>query len=213
MRACALVALGVVAGALTSAVIGQNAPAPAPQPPAEFDVQVGKTVYSARVNRPLTITTPKGEKVPITIRRKDVIRYESPTVTFLYPRQMVVDAQTLAGVTHITVDAPNSPLALVQVYPEPSTSAQVRRDLLEGLAKEFRERGGKVTPAKPLRRAVGGAGREGDLLEVELSSAKLRAEVFTYPRGNQVIAVVFQHEQEDEATARRYFAIIADSLR
>jgi hypothetical protein len=210
MRAWALIALGVLAGVGATAVVGQNAPALAP---AEFDLQVGKTVYAARVNQPLTITTPKGEKVPVTIRRKDVLRFQSPTLTFLYPRQMQVDAQTLGGVTHITVESVNSPLALLQVYPEPATSAQARRDLVEGLAKEFRDRGGRVSGPRPTRRAISGIGREGDLLEIDLAGSKLRAEVFAFPRGKQVVAAVFQHDMDDDATARRYFAIIADSLK
>src|SRR5688572_360383 len=101
--------IGFTAGIAAAAAFGQAPPG------AELEIQVGKNTYPVRVNQSVTVTTPKGEKVPIIVRRRDVLSFSSAEVSFLHPRQLQPTSSTSDGVKTITLEGTDSPLALIQL--------------------------------------------------------------------------------------------------
>src|SRR5689334_25363361 len=106
---------GVALGFAAATVLGQTTttiPVPVPKgssttpsagaattgQPVELEMRLGKNTYPVRINQPLTVTTPKGEKVDVVIRRRDVLQFTGAGITFSYPRQMQVSTSNAEGV-------------------------------------------------------------------------------------------------------------------
>ena len=181
--------------------------------PVELEMRLGKNTYPVRINQALTVTTPKGEKVDVVIRRRDVLQFTGAGITFSYPRQMQVSTQSAEGVTTVTAESLGSTLALIQVFNVPTSPADVQKQLADSFRKEFKQRGAGGPTYKPVQRKIGGASRKGALLEWNLAGQRLRSEIYAYQKDGLVIATVFQRAAEDEKQATRYFAIISDSLK
>lgn len=181
--------------------------------PVELEMRFGKSTYPVRINQALTVTTPKGEKVDVLIRRRDVLQFTGAGITFSYPRQMQVTTSNAEGVTTVTAESLGSTLALVQVFSVPTSPDAVQKQLADSFRKEFKQRGASGPTYKPMQRKIGGTSRKGALLEWNLAGQRLRSEIYAYQKDSLVIAAVFQRAAEDEKQATRYFAIISDSLK
>lgn len=190
-----------------------GAPPPSPSQPVELEAQVGKNVYPVRINQPITIVTPKGERVPLLVRRRDVLHFTSGPVSFSYPRQMQVSSETGDGYVTVTAESVGSTVALVQAYTAATTPDAVRRQLSTSFKREFAARGGKLSGSKPSQRKIAGGTRQGERLEWVLAGQRLRSEIYAFNKGEVVLAVVLQRTADEEKQASRYFAIIADSLK
>lgn len=223
------VALGFGLGLAAASLLGQTtttipvpvpsagaAPPPppaAPAQPVELEMRLGRNVYPVRINQPFTVTTPKGEKVDVVIRRRDVLQFSGGGIRFSYPRQMQVTTQSSGGVLTISAESVGSTLALIQVFNVPTSPASVRKQLADTFKKEFRERGAKSVTSRPAQRRMLGAVRSGELLEWAVAGQRLRSEIYAFQKDGATVAVVFQRPAEDEKQAARYFTIISDSLR
>ena len=214
--------LGVSAGAAGALLFTQTPPLRVPAPtesgplssaqPVELELQMGKSVYPVRVNQPFTVTTPKGERMEVVVRRRDVLRYSGTGVTFSYPRQLRLNATRDESSRTLELEGHGSILALVQVFTVPTTPAAVRKQFSESFRREFKSRGGKFT-VRPIHHRIAGAARSGELFEWALGGERLRSEVYAFQLGRSPVAVLLQRSADDEVQAKRYFAILADSLR
>lgn len=214
--------MGMTAGAAGVMLLGQGAPLRVPSPaeggplgtaqPVELELQLGKTVYPVRVNQPFNVTTPKGERVQAVVRRRDVLRYSGTGVTFSYPRQLKLNATRDESSRTLELEGHGSILALVQVFTVPTTPAAVRKQYSDSFRREFKSRGGKFT-VKTIHHRIAGAARTGELFEWALGGERIRSEIYTFQIGQGTVAVLLQRSADEEVPAKRYFAILADSLR
>ena len=187
----------------------------AKEPPApEFELRVGDTVYQVSPDQPFTITTASGEKLQAVLKRKEILRFTAPEISFNYPREMKVSAERSAGLLSVSVEATESPLAIVQVYSVPTTPAEIRKSLVDELTTRFKNEKAKFLPGngRAVKRKIAGAERDGQALELMLASLKMRSEVYTFTKGKAVVAVVLQAAADDEALAKKYFQVISDSM-
>lgn len=181
---------------------------------AEFELVVGSSVYDVRPDAPATIQTPAGEALEVVLRRKAALRFSGFGVQFTYPRDMTVSTEDLGGVTIITLECVESPLAILQVYRAPLPPMDVEQNLVSSLRKEFLARQGVVQQSEgtQTRRMIHGVEREGRLLEGVMAGEAFRTEVYAFPTGSRVLALVLQHQAFDAELAERYFSVITASL-
>lgn len=181
---------------------------------AEFEIRVGGAVYEAVPDRPLSVVTPKGERMEIVIRRKEILRFADHGVSFNYPRLMKVSSEKQSGVVTITAESAASPLVLVQVYPAPSTETEVRASLVENFRDQFKSRKAEFLEGSggAVRRAIRGVARQGQALEFLLGGQRMRTEIYAFPKDGRVVALILQHDLEDADLAKKHFSIITDSL-
>jgi hypothetical protein len=93
----------------------------------DFDLEVGGRSYPIRGGRSVTITTPSGEKVPVTLGIRETQTWRGMGVEFSYPSSFKMTKET---------DRAGQPLQLPDGHGEP------RRGLAEG-PQEADGRGGR----------------------------------------------------------------------
>jgi hypothetical protein len=190
----------------------------APQPEgsnASFELQVGKMSYDVVEGKPFFITTPKGERLEVVLRRKESLQFNDAGISFNYPSALQVSTDKGSGVTTIKLDSVKSLLALIQVHAATTSADELRATFLEELRKEFKSRNAEFleSSGKPAKRRFGGIEREGQALEFLLAGARMTTEVYAFAKDKAVIAVVLQHAKDDADLASKYFTIITDSFK
>ena len=189
--------------------------APPEEERSEFQLQVGKITYDVTPGKPVTIETPDGKRVEVVLKRNATLRYAGHGVAFDYPREMTVEVDDEDELASINVDGPGSILAVVQVMAAGGNPDPYRDLLRDQLKKEFSDRGGKAMEGdgKAVRRKIGGVERLGTTVRFTLAGEPLKAEIYAFPKGKNVVTLLLQAADDDAEQARTYFATLAESLR
>lgn len=184
-------------------------------PTVEFELRVGSTKYDVAEGKTFSIVTPKGERVELVLRRKEVLQFSDHGASFNYDSAMKVDVEKELGVVTITATSTDSPLAIIQIHSAAVSPAEVRDHLLQGLREEFKSRGAEFLEGsgKTIKRQFRGTDREGVHLEFLLGGERMRMEVYAFQKGNTVMSIMLQHLVIDDELAKRYFSVITNSLQ
>lgn len=182
---------------------------------AEYEVEVAGQTYSATDNQPLTITSPQGEQFEIVIRRKETVEYNDNGISFRYYSDMTFSTENDVGVITLTLDASESPLALIQIYSVPTTPDLIRKSLVEAFRNEFKSRQAEFLEASGREKIIqfNGVDCRGTVLEFYLARQRMQTEIYAFAKGASVIAVVLQHDMEDQELAEKYFSEITATLQ
>jgi hypothetical protein len=183
-------------------------------PAAEFELRAGDTKYDVAEGKTFFIVTPKGERVELLLRRKEVLQFADHGASFNYDSAMKVSVAKELGVVVITLDSTSSPTAIIQIHSAAVSPEELRTALLQSLREEFKSRGAEFLEGsgKNVRRQFRGAEREGQYLEFLLSGERTRLEVYAFQKGNTVITLTLMHLTSDAELAKRYFTVITNSL-
>ena len=187
-----------------------------PVPPTvEFELRVGSTKYDVAEGKTFSIVTPKGERVELVLRRKEVLQFEGHGASFNYDSSMKVEVEKELGVVTITVEATSSPMVLIQVYSVAVSPEEVRDSLLRGLREEFKSRGAEFLEGsgRTVKRQFRGIEREGQSLESVLGGERMSIEVYAFRKGDTVMSIMLQHLASDAEMAKKYFSVITNSLQ
>lgn len=181
----------------------------------EYDVEIAGQSYSAIDSKPFTITTPQGEQLEIVIRRKETLEYNDNGISFRYYSDMTFSTENDVGVTTLTLDATESPLALIQIYSVPTTPDLIRKSLVEAFRNEFKSRQAEFLEESGREQIIqfNGVDCRGTVLEFYLARQRMQTEIYAFAKGANVIAVVLQHDMEDQELAEKYFSEITATLR
>ncbi len=175
----------------------------------ELEVEVGGAIYDATDGKPLEITTPKGERLRLTVRRKQLLHWNGEGVQFDYPREMTPTVERGEGLVTITVNSTSSPLVMIQLFNLPTDPAALEAMMMKELKANFVQRGAAIRVAdKPIRRNVHGVDRSGKQLVVEIAKEKQVLEIFALRMGNRAVILNLQYNQDDEALANKQFPAI-----
>jgi hypothetical protein len=117
-----------------------------PVPRAEYDLKVGDKSYEVIADTPFTIETANGEKVQLTLHRKEVLKFDGYGIKFNYPSRLKLTTEEDIGFVTITADGEDSTVAFVQVYSVPTTPAEVLTTLVSAYKDEFHKQGAKLKP-------------------------------------------------------------------
>lgn len=183
---------------------------------AEFDLQVGDSTYEITPGQPTTIVTPGGDTVEVILRKRQILQYDGHGVSFEYHHQMKLSIESDADIITITVESPETPLALIQVYPSQFIASEPLRALLaQAYWEEFQSRNAEFIydTNEFTTRSIAGIDHRGGLLDFVLAGQRMKVEIFTFSREDAVIAMIFQHDIAETVLAERYFKIIADSFQ
>ena len=188
--------------------------APKEQAP-EFEIQVGNTKYDVAEGKTFSIVTPKGERIELVLRRKEVLQFSEHGVSFNYDSSMKVEITKELGVVTISVESIASPIAMIQVHSAPQNPDEVRDALLQSLREEYKSRGAEFLEGsgKTVKRQFRGTDREGQYLEFLLGGERMRAEIYAFQKGNTVMSIMLQHLVSDVELAKRNFSVITNSLQ
>ena len=184
-------------------------------PMSEFELRIGNAKYDVAEGKPFTIVTPKGERVELVLRRKEVLQFSQHGASFNYDSSMKVSVTKELGTVTISVESTASPMAIIQIYSVPVTPEEVRDALLQSLRDEFKSRGADFLEGsgKTVKRQFRDADREGHYLEFLLGGERTRVEVFVFQKGNTVMSLMLQHLASDGELAKKNFSVITSSLQ
>ena len=184
-------------------------------PPSEFELRVGTTKYDVAEGKTFTIVTPKGERVELVLRRKEVLQFSQHGASFNYDSSMKVSVTKEFGTVTISVESTASPMAIIQVYSVPLTPEEVRDALLQSLREEFKSRGADFLEGsgKTVKRQFRDVDREGHYLEFLLGGERMRVEVYAFRKGDTVMSLMLQHLASDNELAKKNFSVITSSLQ
>ncbi len=185
------------------------------QEPAEFELQVATNKYDVAAGKTFSIVTPKGERVELLLRRKEVLQFAGHGTSFNYDAAMKVSVTKEWGVVTITVDGTTSPMVIIQLHSGEISPEEARDALLQGLREEFKSRGAEFLEGsgKTATRQFRGMEREGQYLEFILGGERTRVEVFAFRKGNTVMSIMLQRFNSDAELANKYFSLITTSLQ
>lgn len=182
---------------------------------ADLEVEVAGKVQDADEGRPVTITTPKGEKLEITVRRKAVLHYSGEGVQFDHVKEMATSVERTDTLTTIEASSGASPTLMIQLFPAivKSEPAALEGELVKGLRENFLKRGAKIlVTGKPIKRAISGKELSGKQIVIELGKERQALELFAMKQGGRLVVLNFQYNLDDEVLARKQFAVIEKSF-
>jgi hypothetical protein len=179
----------------------------------DFEVKVGGKSYSVTLEKPLKVTTPKGETVELVVSRKKALSYNKAELAFQYPSEMKLSESTEDGVTTITLESPDSPVAVLQVYPASVEPKNVLEALANGVSTEFAGRGGQIKALPAPKRKVSGADRQGKAFDILLAGEQLQIELFAWKEKGKTRGVMLQHMQKESELANAQYDVILSSLK
>jgi hypothetical protein len=198
-----------ILGSFVSPIYAQQAPR------SEFELLIGNTKYDVAEGKTFSIVTPKGERVELVLRRKEVLQFSDHGVSFNYDSSMKVEVTKELGVVTIAVESIASPIAMIQIHSVPAKPNEVRDALIQTLREEYKSRGVEFLEGSggPVKRQFRGMDREGQYFEFLLGGERMRAEVYAFQKGNTVMSVMFQHITSDVELAKKHFSVISNSLQ
>ena len=181
----------------------------------EFELEVGTTKYDVAEGKTFSIVTPKGERIELVLRRKEVLQFAEHGVSFNYPSSMKVEVTKELGVVTISIESISSTIAMIQIHSGPAKPNEVRDVLLQTLRDEYKSRGVEFFEGsgRTVKRQFRGMEREGLYLEFLLGGERMRAEIYAFQKGNTVVTIMFQHLVSDAELAKRDFSVISNSLQ
>jgi len=209
LRAATIVAIAAI-------LATQNIQSEETSDQAEFDLQVGDRTYEIRTGQPTKIVTPGGDTVEVVLSKKQILQYAGHGVSFEYHHQMKLSADSEADIVTITVESPETPLALIQVYPSQFIASEPLGALLaQAYWEEFQARNAELIydTDEFTTRSIAGSDHRGGRLDFVLAGQRMKVEIFTFATEDAVIAMIFQHDIAETVLAERYFKIIADSFK
>ncbi len=185
------------------------------EPAVEFELRVGNNKYDVADGKTFSIVTPKGERVELLLRRKEVLQFAGHGVSFNYDASMKVSVTKELGVITFTVDGIASPMVIIQIHSAAVSPEEARDALLQGLREEYKSRGAEFLEGSGMTvtRQFRGMEREGQYLEFILSGERTRVEVYAFRKGNTVMSVMLQQFNSDAELAKRPFSLITTSLQ
>jgi hypothetical protein len=180
----------------------------------QFELTIGGKVYSVADGKPFEVNI-GGERVEATIRSKQVLQYVGNGVSFRHPKEMTLEEEKSTGVSTITVEAADSTFLMIQIYSVDVDPDTVNGELVRGIEKEMRSRGGQFHPDSggAVRKRLFGREVEGTRLEFTLAKESMRTEIYVLRKGTLTISVLIQRSDDDAILAERRFKVITDSLR
>jgi hypothetical protein len=196
-------------------LLGTAVPAQQPTDAAQFELKAGAQTLDVVEGKPFTFTTPKGERVELVLARKAEQTFVDEGLQFRYPQEMRVTREVEDGTVTLTVEATNSVLAVLQLFPEGAPAATVRQELERGILQEFAARGGvaKKQEGTEVSRKFGKRELKGVRYDITMAGESFEIEVYALVHQKRVLGVVLQNFVEDRALAVKWFGTILGSLR
>jgi hypothetical protein len=181
----------------------------------EYEVTIGDKTYVLKEGETKIIVTPKGERLPIVVRKKKILTFPDDALSFNYSSDMKLSTEMELGIKTITVECENSALFMAQILPYKIDPKNAVKDLIIEIRDELK-RLGAIFPEKStdyIEKKIGGVMRTGMKLRFLIGDLRTETEVFAFLKGNKTITLSFQADHEDREIATKYFKIIIDSLK
>lgn len=181
----------------------------------EYELEIGGKRVAIEPGKPAEVETPKGEKLRVVLHINPERAFDKYGIAFRYPRDMQLGEDEESGFRTITVEAAESPIIMFQFHPNDAGGEPLIDTLLTQFRDEFKDRGvpadgfkeGKAT------KKLGEIAATGKSLRFAVFGQELQLEVFSLKLGDGALAVVFQHDLEDERIAKKLFDTVTGSFK
>ena len=186
-----------------------------PVPAADYEVTVDGKTYLFTEDIEQQVAIKNGQRVAVTVSTLKVKEFREHGISFRYPSHAKLSRENIYGIQQITLETTDSPIFLLQIYPESVSPGQLQQDLLTGFRKEFSHMGAKFprAPTGRCQRTMGGKALTGVKLSYSLGSLPHETEIYTIKHDGKTVALIFQHALEDKTAADPLFSMIAESFR
>ena len=184
-------------------------------PAADYEVTIDGKTYLFTEDIEQQVTIKNGHRVAVTVATLKVKEFREHGISFRYPSHAKLTRENIYGIQQITLETTDSPICLVQIYPESVTPTQLQQDLLSGFRQEFSNMGAKFPeePTGRCQRNIGGKALTGVRLSYSLGSLPHETEIYTIEHDGKTVALIFQHALEDKTAADPLFSMIAESFK
>lgn len=180
-----------------------------------YEVILGGQAYAVEDGKPSQVTLPDGSKLDLVVRKPKVQQFTGKAISFLYSSEMKVASEKELGMTMITAECEKSPLFVAQIFPYQLSPEEAVDTFILTIKEQFKSFNA-VIPENPIslaRRNIGGKPIQGKVLRSMIGDLANQTEVYAYNKDGKTIAMMFQTDSEDQELAKRYFKIIADSIK
>ncbi len=142
-------------------------------------------------------------------------QFQASGFSFQYPDGMKIEQESIFGITHLSIEADDSTLFMLQIYPDSHSPDKVRKDLLESLRQQFATFRARFPekPTEPCRRKIGGEEYEGIKLMFSLFGMPHVNEIYSMKKHGKTAALVFHYAVEDQKDAFPRFKKITSSFQ
>ena len=180
----------------------------------EYVLRVGERTYSASDGEPVTIVTPRGEKVALTVSQPTTRTFEHAGFRFDYPAGMIKEESTPAAEAHqVSVETENSTLFMAQMYDAGVPGADVMQNFMGSIREQATLMSGMKPEESVARREIAGKVMEGRKLAWKVMNLENTTEIYVFAdESPTTILLIFQADQEDRAEAETCFQVIAASV-
>jgi hypothetical protein len=128
---------------------------------------------------------------------------------------MKLEKESLSDIPMTTVEADDSTLFLLQLYPDSFSPETIRANLLKGLRNEFATYRAKFPnkATEPCQRQIGGKIYQGVKLSFRLFGMPHVNEIYSMQKHGKTLGMVFHYAVEDKDKAFPRFEVITSSFQ
>lgn len=179
-----------------------------------YELEVAGRVYPVRPGESVEVVTPGGETVPVRLIRRN--RYNRHGIAFRFPSVFRLTEEIQFQIPTLVLESNTSALAMIQIYPDEAKKRdEIHTLLVKGIQAQFLSRRATFLEGSgsETQLPIAGTVQTGTRILLELAGQTIQTRIFTFPLGNRIVAVILQHDMEDERLAEPLFQPILQSLQ
>lgn len=181
---------------------------------APYEIEVGGKTYPLHAGESVEVVTPGGETVPVRLLRRN--RYSKHGIAFRFPSVFRLTEEIQFRIPTLVLESNTSALAMIQIYPDDAKKRdEIHTLLVKGIQAQFLSRQAMFheQSGSEVEAVIAGDVRAGTRLLLDLAGQTIQTRIFTFPLGNRIVAVILQHDMEEERLSEPLFQPILQSLQ
>lgn len=182
---------------------------------ADYEVTIDGNSYMFTQGVTQDIILKGGKSVSISVSAVKTKVFQDYGISFNYPSDMTIGQDSFYGIKQITLQATDSTLVMLQIFPSEAAPREVQSDLLAGFREEYSNLGVRfpANSTSPCKRTIGGVEREGIQLSYALGALAHETEIYTMQKDGKTLAMVFQCAVEDKDKATPRYEVVTSTFK
>lgn len=182
---------------------------------ADYELTVDGDIYMFTQGVKRNITLNDGRQISVSVAQVKTKEFREHGFSFKYPSELKLSQESFYGIKQVTVEAMDSSMLIMQIFPAGISPTEVQRDLLNSFREEFASIGARFpsNSTESCKRKIGGAEHQGVKLFFALGGIAHESEIYAMTRGNKTLAFYFQYAVEDKEQAFPRFETITSTFK
>lgn len=179
----------------------------------EFELKLDNIPHEVSEGQPFEIKLATGEKVTGLLTRRRTRQFKGEGVSMEYASDFKLTSEKDGDLVTLTLDHPRSPVAMVQVFPAEVKPDDVPKELLDGIRKEFKEKGATtVKEPHAVQREFKAGKRAGQAIQYKIGGQQIEVEIYSWSQAGRTLALTLQWATEEVELAKEVFGPFASSI-